>query len=82
MADKTRKFVWSEREVDILLDEILIRKDVLFGAFNTNIRSREKQDLWKDINQAVTTACPQGQPKEAAQTKRNSKMLGGRRCLI
>ena len=56
---------------------------MLFSAFNqTTSSNKQKNEAWKKINQAVTAVCPQELPKDAVLTKKNTKILGGRRCMI
>ena len=44
---------------------------MLFTAFNqTNSSNKQKLEAWKQINEAVTAACPQEIPKEIYQTKK------------
>jgi len=57
--------------MDVLLDEVIRRKDVLFGEGATGI----KKDVWINITQALATACPQAQVKDLAQTKKKYQNL-------
>jgi len=70
MPEPSKKLVWSDRETEILVDEVILRKELLFGAHSDTITNNLKRDGWKEITVVLATECPQTkeQTKDIRQT--------------
>ena len=53
---RQRKPNYSDAEVRLLPEEIMLEKAVLFSSFNTKITAKLKSDIWNRIASAVN-AC-------------------------
>ncbi|KAK4045759.1 hypothetical protein OUZ56_033683 [Daphnia magna] len=61
---------WSSSETEILVDELIARKDIIFGAQSSTVTNKSKQQHWDEIVATINQQFPSQHPRDREETKK------------
>ncbi|KAK4017497.1 hypothetical protein OUZ56_032910 [Daphnia magna] len=61
---------WSSSETEILVDELIARKDIIFGAQSSTVTNKSKQQHWDEIVATINQQFPSKHPRDREETKK------------
>jgi len=61
------KKYWSQQETEVLVNQFIHRKAILFSSSATK---QAKRRAWKEIHEAILSECPLDKPKDMAELRK------------